>query len=174
MAKPDLSPGGLMPVRGYDGQTSRQTEYVIDSLVNSGATAVSAGDCVSRDPNNDRCCRLAQYGDELLGPAHRDPVTYHADSSGNVGFGQYKDVPFMRMGFINLTPTEAVNAGDGVVAIFDNSTHVFTGWGSTVNGISSIRRLMKNMRWERDCAASASEPGEASILAGNSVNYVTY
>jgi len=136
MSAPDLSPGGLLPVRGYDGQTSRSTETIIDSLVNSGSTTISAAQCVGRDPANDKCLRLAHVTDELLGLVHRDPITYHADSSGNIGFAQYRSTPFMRMGYMNATPAENVNAGDGVVAIFDGGTSLFTGLGSTANGLS--------------------------------------
>jgi hypothetical protein len=175
MGAPNLTPGGLEPARGYDGQTSRGTETIIDSLVNSGATAISPAQCVGRDPANSKCLRLAHYEDELLGLVHRDIVTHSADASGNVTFGQYRDVPFMRLGFMNATPTENVNAGDGVVAIFDGSSHVFTGLGSTVNGINTTtRRLLKGHKWETDTAANASEPGELSVLGTNSVNYVTY
>lgn len=172
MAKPDLSPGGFLPARGYDGQTSRSTETVIDSLVNSGATAVLPGQCVGRDPNTPNCLRLALVGDELLGLVHRDPVTYHADSSGNVGFAQYRSVPFMRFGYMNATPVENVAAGDGVVAIF--TAGVFSGLGSTYGGLSATRRLLKGHKWETTTAANASEPGELSVIGTNSVNYVTY
>lgn len=175
MAKPDINTvGGLLLARGYDGQSSRQTEEIIDSLVNSGATSIAPGQVVGRDPANTKCLRLAQYQDELLGLVHRDPVTYHADSGGNVGFAQYRSTPFVRLGFVNATPTEDVNAGDGVVAIFDNSTHVFTGLGSTVNGLSANRRLLKGHKWETDTLANAAEPGEVSVLGTNAVNYVTY
>lgn len=175
MSAPNLTPGGLEPARGYNGQTSRGTEVIIDSLVNSGATAIAPAQLVGRDPSNAKCCRLAHYEDELLGLVHRDIVTHSADASGNVTFGQYRDIPFMRLGFMNATPAEAVSAGDGVVAIFDESTHVFTGLGSTINGANTTtRRLLKGHKWETDTAAEAAEPGEISILGTNSVNYVTY
>src|SRR5574343_375254 len=126
VAKPDINVvGGLMPAKGYDGQTSRQTETIIDSLVNSGSTTIAPAQVVGRDPNQPLCLRLALVGDELLGLVHRDPVTYHADSSGNVGFAQYRSTPFMRLGFMYATPVEAVRAGDGLVAIFTDG--VFSG-----------------------------------------------
>jgi hypothetical protein len=172
MAKPDLSPGGLLPVRGYDGQTSRATETIIDSLVNSGTEVIAAAQCVGRDPNQPLCLRLARVDDELLGLVHRDPITYHADSSGNVGFAQYRSTPFMRLGFMNATPSEAVRAGDGVVAIFNAG--VFDSLGGTTLGLSATRRLIKGHKWETNTDANASEPGELSVLGTNSVNYVTY
>lgn len=173
--KPDINTnGGLLLARGYDGQTSRGTDTIIDSLVNSGATAIMAAQVVGRDPNNPKCCRLAHVADELLGLVHHDVITYHADSSGNNSFGQYRDVPFMRLGFINATPAENVRAGDGVVAIFDGGTGVFTGLGGTTNGLDTNRRLMRNHKWETNTLANASEPGEVSVMAGNSANYVTY
>lgn len=173
MAKPDINVvGGLMPARGYDGQTSRGGETIIDSLVNGGTETIAPAQCVGRDPDYPKRCRLARVGDELLGLVHRDPVTYHADSDGNVGFGQYRDVPFMRLGFMNATPTENVRAGDGVVAIFTDG--VFSGLGGTTNGLSSTRRLLKSHKWESNTSANASEPGELSVMSGNSVNYVTY
>jgi hypothetical protein len=176
MAKPDLNTvGGLLLARGYDGQISRNSEQIVDSHVNTGATVVSPGAVVGRDPANVKGCRLAKATDELLGIVVRDPWTYHADSDGNIGFAQYRAVPFLRLGYINATPTEAVNAGDGVVAIFDGGTAVFTGLGSTAGGLSAgTRLLLKNHKWESDTAANASEPGEVSVLTGNSVNYVTY
>jgi hypothetical protein len=175
MAKPDINTvGGLEPARGYDGQTSRATETINDALVNSGTETIAAAQVVGRDPNQPLCLRLARSTDELLGLVHRDPVTYHADSSGNVGFAQYRSTPFMRFGYMNATPTENVRAGDGVVAIFDGGTGVFTGLGGTTNGLSATRRLMKSHKWETNTSANASEPGELSVLSGNSVNYVTY
>ena len=172
MAKPDLSPGGLLPARGYDGQTSRSTEAIIDSLVNSGTEVIAAAQCVGRDPNQPLCLRLARVGDELLGLVHRDPITYHADSNGNVGFSQYRSTPFMRLGFMNATPSENVSAGDGVVAIFNAG--VFDSLGSTYGGLSATRRLLKGHKWETNTLANASEPGELSVIGTNSVNYVTY
>jgi len=173
MARPDINTtGGLMPARGYDGGTSRGGETIIDSVVNRGATTIQPGQVVGRDPSAPRSGRLALVGDVLLGLVHRDPVTYHADSAGNVGFGQYRDVPFYRLGFTNATPVEEVYPDDGVVAIFTDG--VFSGLGGTTNGLSDTRRLMKNHKWETRTAANAAEPGEVSIMAGNSVNYVTY
>jgi hypothetical protein len=173
MAKPDLNTvGGLLLARGYDGQISRNSENITDSLVNSGTEVIAAAQVVGRDPANVKCLRLARVGDELLGCVVRDPWTYHADSNGNVGFGQYRGVPFLRLGYMNATPTENVNAGDGVVAIF--GAGVFTGLGSTANGLSATRLLLKSHKWESDTVANASEPGELSVLTGNSINYVTY
>jgi hypothetical protein len=174
--KPDInSVGGLMRARGYDGQISRTTETIIDSLVNSGATAVEFASVVGRDPANPKCLRLAHYEDELLGIVVKDASVMPADASGNVAYAQYRATPFMKLGYINATPTEAVSAGDGVVAIFDGSTHVFTGLGSTMGGINTTtRRLLKSHKWETTTAANASEPGEISVVGGNMVNYVTY
>lgn len=174
MSKPTIeTTGGLLPATGYDGQISRQAEgTLIDALVNSGATAVTPGQVVGRDPNNPLCCRLALLADELLGLVVRDPTIYHADSDGNLSFGQYRSVPFLRTGFVKATPVEAVRAGDGVVAIFTDG--VFSGLGGTTNGLSDTRRLLKSHKWETHTDANASEPGEVSVLTGNAVNYVTY
>ena len=175
MAKPDINTvGGLLLARGYDGQISRVTETIVDSLVNSGTEVLLAAQCVGRDPAQPKCLRLARVTDELLGLVVRDPWTYHAAEDGTVGFKQNRSVPFVRLGYVNATPAENVNAGDGVVAIFDNSSHVFTGLGSTAGGLSAIRLLLKSHKWESDTAANASEPGEVSVLTGNSINYVTY
>ncbi len=176
MSAPNLTPGGFEPARGYDGQISRLAEgTLIDSSVNSDATAVTPAQLVGRDPAEQKCCRLAHYEDELLGLVVRDPTVYHADGSGNLSFGQYRSLGYLRTGYMNATPAEAVSAGDGVVAIFDESTHVFTGLGSTVNGCNTTtRRLLKGHKWETDTAAEATEPGEISVLGTNSVNYVTY
>lgn len=173
VAKPDINTtGGLLPARGYDGQISRSTETIIDSLVNGGTESILPGQVVGRDPNEPLRLRLARLADELLGLVHRDPVTYHADSDGNIGFGQYRSVPFMRLGYMNATPVEAVRAGDGLVAIFTDG--VFSGLGGTTNGLSATRRLVKGYKWETNTAANASEPGEVSCLGTNAVNYVTY
>jgi hypothetical protein len=171
--KPDLNTvGGLMLARGYDGQISRTAETIVDSLVNEGAEALVAAQVVGRLPGSPRCLRLARETDELLGLVVRDPVTYHADSDGNVSFATGRSVPFLRLGYINATPTENVNAGDGVVAIF--GAGVFTGLGGTAGGLSATRLLLKSHKWETTTTANASEPGEVSVLTGNSVNYVTY
>lgn len=172
MTAPNLTPGGLDLARGYNGQTSRICESIIDSKVNSGTETITPAQVVGRDPNNPNCLRLARVGDELLGLVHRDPVTYHADSSGDVGFAQYRSVPFMRLGYMNATPVENVRAGDGLVAIFTDG--VFSGLGGTTNGLSATRRLIKGNKWETNTSANASEPGEVSVLGTNSVNYVTY
>lgn len=176
MSAPNLTPGGLEPARGYNGQISRVAEgTLIDSSVNSGTTAITPAQLVSRDPENPKCCRLAKSTDELLGLVVRDITIYHADASGNLSFGQYRSLGILKVGYMNATPTEDVNAGDGVVAIFDDGTGVFTGLGSTVNGINTTtRRLLKGHKWETDTAANASEPGELSALGTNHVNYVTY
>ncbi len=78
----------------------------------------------------------------------------------------------MRLGFMYATPSEAVRAGDGVVAIFTDG--VFASLGGTTNGLSATRRLLKGAKWETNTAANAAEPGEVSVLGTNSVNYVTY
>lgn len=173
--KPDINTvGGLMPSTRYEGQLTRLSEEITDSVVNSGATTVSPGQPVGRDPSNPRCGRLAISTDEIVGISLRDPVTYHADSSGNVGFAQYRSIPFLRFGYCGLTPIEQVHAGEGLVAIFSSETGAFTGWGSTAGGISSTRRLMNGHKWETDTAAEASEPGEVSAISTGTVNYVTY
>jgi hypothetical protein len=174
MSAPNLTPGGLEPARGYNGDISRVAEgTLIDSSVNSEATAVTPAQVVGRDPANPKCCRLALSTDELLGLVVRDPTIYHADASGNLSFGQYRSLGYLKVGYMNATPVEDVNAGDGVVAIFGDGG-VFAGLGSTVNGLSATRRLLKGHKWETDTAANASEPGELSALGTNSVNYVTY
>jgi len=171
--KPDLNTtGGLLLARGYDGQTSRGGDAVIDSLVNSGTERIAPAQCVGRDPSNALCLRLALVTDALLGLVHRDPVTYHADSEGNVGFSQYVSTPFMRLGFMNATPIEEVFPDDGVVAIFEDG--VFSGLGGTSSGLSSTRRLLPGHKWETHTQANAAEPGEVSVFGQNSVNYVVY
>ena len=174
MAKPDLNVvGGLLPDSGYEGQVSRLSESIIDSKVNSGETALSAGKLVGRDPTNPNCCRLALVGDELLGPVVRDPVTRHADSDGNVTFPQYRSVAFLRFGYIKITPVEQVRAGDGLIAIFTDG--VFSGYGGTgTGGISPTRRLVNGFKWETNTAANASSPGEVSALATGTTTNVTY
>ena len=175
MSAPSLNTvGGLLLARGYDGQVSRTSEIITDSLVNSGEAVINPGQVVGRDPAQPKCLRLAQSTDELLGVAQRDPATHSADSNGNIGFAQYRSVPFLRLGYLNATPVENVDPGSGVVAIFDNSTKTFVGLGSTSNGLSAIRVLLKNHKWESSTPANNSEPGEFSVLTGNSVNYVTY
>lgn len=173
--KPDINTvGGLMPARGYDGQSSRITEEIIDSRVNSGVSVIAPGQVAGLDPANPKCCRLPVAGDLLLGIVHRDPITYHADSSGNVGFAQYQSVPFVRLGFVNATPIEEVTAGDGVVAIFDGSSKAYLGLGTIRGGVSATRVFMRGNRWETSTAANASEPGEVSVLGTGGVDYVTY
>ena len=171
--------GGLMRTKGYVGQMSRLNEAdIVDSLVSNDAIAVQFGACVGRDPNQPKCLRNAHVGDELLGPAVRDATPYHAASDGTVSYAQYKSVPFVRLGFIYLFPVEAVSAGDGVVAIFDGSSGLFTGWGGTNGGVSSNRRLMRGYKWETTTPAFTSDtgqnPGEVSIGMSQGVNYITY
>jgi hypothetical protein len=173
--KPNINTvGGLMPARGYNGQTSRLTETIIDSLVSSDSVAIEFGSLVGRDPANAKCLRRCRLTDAILGPVHRDPITFPANQDGTVNFRQYASVPFMRLGFMNLTPIENVNADDGLVAIFDGGTGIFIGFGSTANPIDGNRRLVKGWKWETTTAANASEPGEASGGMSSSVNYITY
>lgn len=181
--KPDInSVGGLMRTKGYVGHPSRLTESIIDSLVSSDATAIQFGGLVGRDPANPKCLRTAHDTDEILGPVVRDPVPAPANSDGTVSYKQYTSVPFMRLGYLNVFPTEAVSAGDGVVAIFDGSSHVFTGFGSTnggVNGSSGVtRRLLRGWKWETTTPAFTSDtgqdPGEISVGLSQSVNYIAY
>jgi hypothetical protein len=166
--------GGLMRPRGFNGQTSRLTETIIDSLVSSDPVDIQFGSLVGRDPAQPKCLRTAHYSDELLGPVHRDPVPAPANSDGTVTFKQYASVPFMRLGYMNLTPIENVNAGDGLVAVFDGSSRLFTGFSSTATPIDGNRRLVKGIKWETTTAANASEPGEVSCGFNQAVNYITY
>jgi hypothetical protein len=172
------SVGGLMRTKGYVGQQSRLTESITDSLVSSDATAVDFGSVVGRDPTNPKCLRRARVTDELLGIVVRDPTPAPANSDGTVNFKQYASVPFMRLGYIYAFPTEQVNAGDGVVAIFDGSTGIFTGLGSTNGGVSTNRRLLKGHKWETTTPAMVTDvgqdPGEISMGFSQSVNYITY
>jgi hypothetical protein len=178
--KPDInSVGGLMRTKGYVGQPSRLTEVVIDSLVSSDATAIQFGTLVGRDPANARCLRNAHDTDELLGLVVRDATPFPADASGNVAYTQYRAVPFMKLGYLNAFPAEAVNAGDGVVAIFDGSSHLFTGLGSTVGGVNgTTRRLLRGHKWETTTPAfvtdTGQDPGEISVGFSSMVNYIAY
>lgn len=168
------SVGGLERPRGFDGQTSRLTETIIDSHVSSDPVGIEFGSLVGRDPANPKCLRRARKTDELLGPVHRDPVPAPANSDGTVNFKQYASVPFMKLGYMNLTPVENVRAGDGLVAVFDGGTGIFSGWSSTSTPIDANRRLIKSWKWETNTLANASEPGEVSGGMSQSVNYITY
>ena len=178
--KPDInSVGGLMRTKGYAGMLSRLTGSIVDSLVSSDATAVQFGALVGRDPSNPKCLRNAHDTDEFLGPAVRDASPSPANSDGTVSYAQYHSVPFVRLGYLNVFPVEAVSAGDGVVAIFDGSTHVFTGFGSTNGGVNgTTRRFLRGWKWETTTPAFTSDtgqdPGEISIGFSQGVNYIAY
>lgn len=169
MAKPDLNVvGGALRAIGYKGQKSRLSENITDSAINENATVITFGEAVAKGTTDKTCKIPTTSSEKLLGLVERDVVTHVADSTGEAGFAQYKDVPIMKLGYMNAMPVENVSKGDQVVVLTSGGNYVGLG-GTTVAVPGSGRQILPGHVWETTTAANVL--GEISRLPGNLTAY---
>lgn len=169
MSRPSLNiVGGATRALGYNGQTSRLSETIIDSAINEGTTVCNFGEAIAQGATDKACKVPTASGVVLLGIVHRDPVSHVGLSDGSAGFSQYKDVPYFRMGFGNATPVEAVRKGDYVTVLTSGGAYVGLG-GTTVASPGSGRQIIPGHRWEATGAANVLN--EFSVLPANPTVY---
>ena len=153
MATPTLTTVGSFEMAvGYPGQLALLPggDPIIETRVNSGATAIDFGAAVCRGtattPGVIGAGIVAASGKIVIGFAVRALSEANTTTSvGTVNYPQYSEVPVLKLGYMWVLAAETVTEGDVVVAVVATPTSL----GSATTGAADgTTRLTSSAVWQ--------------------------